>query len=122
MSQLAQPDQFVLFGPGANCTLAQCPISWSVYKYRPSLVANITFLALYFVALVVHVLLGVRWRTPGFAGFMSLGCIVEIVGYVGRILLYMNPFSFPGFMIQVIFITSGPVFYTGSIYFTLSHT
>lgn len=52
--------------------------------------------------------------------FMMLGCIFEIIGYIGRIILYNNPFNFGGFMIQIVFITSGPVFYTAAIYVTLS--
>ena len=54
--------------------------------------------------------------------FMILGCLVEIIGYIGRIIMYNNPFSFPGFMIQIVFITTGPVFYTAAIYVTLSKT
>ncbi|KAF7561159.1 hypothetical protein G7046_g2969 [Stylonectria norvegica] len=111
-----------VFGPDANCTLALCPLEWSVYKYRPSLPTNIVFLLLYAVAMAVHVYLGVRWRTWWFMTFMILGCLVEMIGYVGRIIMYNNPFSFPGFMIQIVFVTSGPVFYTASIYITLSKT
>lgn len=32
---------------------------------------------------------------------MQLGCISEIIGYIGRIMLYNNPWSFIGFMIQI---------------------
>jgi hypothetical protein len=51
---LPPPPNVVVFGPGANCTLAICPVEISVYGYRPSLAANISFIALYAVAAVIH--------------------------------------------------------------------
>ncbi|KAI1068934.1 hypothetical protein LB507_006432 [Fusarium sp. FIESC RH6] len=114
------PNGLIVFGPDANCTLELCPIEWSVYQYRPSLAANITFIVLYGLAMGVHIALGIRWRQWFYMSFMMLGCIFEIIGYIGRIILYNNPFNFGGFMIQIVFITSGPVFYTAAIYVTLS--
>ncbi|KAJ6437955.1 RTA-like protein [Purpureocillium lavendulum] len=118
----ALPSNLIAFGPDANCTLADCPVEWSVYQYRPSLPANIIFLALFAIAGVVHIFLGVKWRSWGFMSFMIFGCLVEIIGYTGRIILYNSPFSFGGFMIQIVFITAGPVFYTAAIYVTLCQT
>lgn len=68
-----------------------------------------------------------------------MGCLVEIGGYIGRVIMYGNPFDFIGFMTQIgkvlsrsspsdnvltglVLITSGPVFYTAAIYITLSKT
>lgn len=110
----------VVFGPEANCTLSLCPIEMSVYKYRPSLAANGTFIALYSIAMAVHIFLGIHWKSWFYMIMMIFGCLIEIVGYIGRIILYNNPWSFGGFMIQIVFITTGPVFYTAAIYVTLS--
>ncbi|KAK2595294.1 Envelope glycoprotein [Conoideocrella luteorostrata] len=116
------PGKLISFGPNANCTLSTCPLEMSVYKYRPSLPVNALFIALFALAAIIHVVLGIRWRSWGFMVFMIFGCLVEIVGYGARIVLYKNPFSFMGFLIQIIFITTGPVFYTAAIYVTLSKT
>ncbi|KAJ6438053.1 RTA-like protein [Purpureocillium lavendulum] len=118
----AVPSNIVPFGPNSNCTLDICPLEWSVYNYRPSLQANITFLAIFAVAAAVHTFLGLKWSSWWFMSFAVFGCLVEVMGYVGRIVLYYNPFSFGGFMVQIVFITAGPVFYTASIYVTLSKT
>ncbi|KAK5995475.1 Efflux pump himE [Cladobotryum mycophilum] len=118
----APPFNVITFGPNANCTLDICPVEWSVYQYRPSLAANITFLTLFGIAMLIHIFLGFRWRSWGFMGFMIFGCVVEMGGYAGRIILYNNPWSFGGFMTQIVLITCGPVFYTASIYITLSRT
>ena len=95
------PPGLITFGPDATCDLDTCPVEWSIYTYRPSLPANAFFLAAYAVVGLVHIFLGVRWKSWGFMVGMLLGCISEIIGYVGRIILYNNPFSFNGFMIQI---------------------
>lgn len=114
------PPYVVVFGPDANCTLEICDIHYSLYRYRPNLAVNALFLALYGIAGLIHIFLGIRWRSYWFMTFMVLGCLSEIVGYIGRIMLYHNPFAFVPFMLQIVFITSGPVWYTAAIYVTLS--
>lgn len=116
------PGDLITFGPHANCTLDLCPIEYSVYKYRPSVPANATFVALFGVSIFVHVILGIRWRQWNFMALMVLGSLVEIGGYAGRLILHNNPFSFGGFMDQIVLITTAPVFYTAGIYITLSKT
>lgn len=111
---------FVSFGPDSNCTLELCPVAWTVYEYRPSLPANIIFAVLYAIALGGHVYLGVRWRSWSFMTFMIIGCLVNIIGYIARCMLWANPWSFIGFLIQMTFITTAPVFYSAAIYITLS--
>ncbi|KAG6010530.1 hypothetical protein E4U21_005881 [Claviceps maximensis] len=108
------------FGPDANCTLSTCPVSMSVYKYRPSLPANAVFMALFAAAMSMHVVLGIRWRQWGFMSCILVGCVVELAGYGSRLVMYGNPFSYMGFILQICFITTGPVFYTAAIYITLS--
>lgn len=95
------PPGVVTFGSDVTCDLDSCPVEWSVYKYRPSLPANITLLALFGIIGFVHTYLAFRWRNWGFMVGMQLGCLAEIIGYVGRIMLYYDPFSWPGFMIQI---------------------
>ncbi|KAK4118274.1 RTA1-domain-containing protein [Parathielavia appendiculata] len=114
------PPYVVVFGPDANCTLQICPVEISVYGYRPSLAANISFIALYAIASAIHIYLGVRWKQWWFTGCMIIGAVNAIIGYVGRVLLYYNPFSFAAFVLQIICITTGPVYYCAAIYITLA--
>lgn len=110
---------YIVYGPDANCTLALCPASLSVYQYQPSLAANVVFLTLFGVAMLIHVLMGLKWRTWFFVICMFWGCASEMIGYGGRIMLHRNPFDFSGFLMQIICITLGPTFYTAGIYITL---
>jgi hypothetical protein len=91
----------IAFGSKANCTLDLCPIERSILKYQPSLAGNGAIIVLFGIAMAVHLFQGFYWRTWGFAISVALGCIDEIVGYVGRIMLYYNPFSFKGFLTQI---------------------
>lgn len=116
--------RLIVYGPDANCTLKAgpyyCDPKYGVYQYRPSIAANATFIALYFVALFIHSLIGIKHRTWFFTSTICAGIISELVGYGGRIMLYENPFSFTGFLIQIICITLGPTWFTAAIYLTLS--
>ena len=97
----ANPDSFVTYGPDANCTLQLCPLEVTLFKYRPSLAANTIFLVLFAIAFVIHIVLGIKWRTWVFSSVIALGCLSEVIGYAGRILMWKDPFTFVGFMMQI---------------------
>lgn len=88
-------------GPGANCTVEICPIELSVYGYRPTLAGSAAVIALYAICAIVQVILGFRYKTWGFMVAMVLGCIGEIIGYAGRIMLNQHPWGQAGFIIQI---------------------
>jgi cell division protein FtsW (lipid II flippase) len=142
------PDNLITYGPNTNCTLALCEVSWSVLGYRPSLAASGTFIALFAITMIFHIVQGFNWRTWWFVACMILGCIDEILGYSGRVMLYYNPFSFSGFLIEqsmdillspILFgrgnqladrellivsvcITTAAVFFCAALYVTLART
>ncbi len=98
------PNGLIAYGPDANCTLTGpdiCPVDASVYQYRPSLPGNSVFIALFGIALIFQLIQGLKYRTYAFTTLMVTGCISEIIGYVGRIMLYYDPFSFNGFLMQI---------------------
>ena len=98
----ALPDGLIAYGSDTNCTLAICPLDASVYEYRPSLAANGTFIALFAISGILHLLQAFRFKgTWWFSSCMVIGCIDEVIGYIGRIMIHNNPFSFNGFLIQI---------------------
>lgn len=84
-----------------DCTLSECSIQLSVFKYRPSLAANSVFIALFGLSLVIHAFQGVKYRQWTFGVLMLLGCACEMIGYGGRIIMYNDPWSFSGFIMQI---------------------
>lgn len=134
------PNGLITFGPKANCTLEICPVKYSILQYQPSIPANAFFAAMFGLTMLIHLYQGIRGRTYGFATSMACGCILEILGYIGRIMLHNNPFTFIGFLLQIsmlsarmalslgrdqltvcsVCITIAPVFFCSAIYVLLS--
>lgn len=99
MTQLS--NGLIPFGPDANCTLDLCPLEASILRYQPLIAANLTCLIIFGLSLVVHTFQGFWKHTWGFTTSSIAGCILEIVGYVGRLMIHDNPFEFTGFLIQI---------------------
>ncbi|KAL8753791.1 MAG: hypothetical protein Q9184_005317 [Pyrenodesmia sp. 2 TL-2023] len=82
----ADYSNYVVFGPDANCTLALCPAELSVYQYQPTLAGNVCFLVFFGVAMIAHIVIGLKWRTWFFVFCMFWGCVSEMIG-----ILYLGP-------------------------------
>lgn len=107
-------------GDNTNCTISVCPVELSVYGYRPSLAASGAMIGLYGLCMIIQIILGFRFKSWWFMSCMVLGCIDEILGYAGRIMYYDNPWGQTGFIMQIVCITIGPVFFAAAIYVLLS--
>ncbi|THZ81739.1 hypothetical protein D6C84_06329 [Aureobasidium pullulans] len=107
-------------GDSANCTIAACPVDLSVYGYRPSIAASSVLIVLYAICTCIQVFLGLRYKSWWFMGCMVLGCLDEILGYAGRIMYWQNPWNDTGFLMQIVLITIGPVFFAAAVYVLLS--
>jgi len=95
------PNGLISFGKNANCTLALCPIEASILQYQPSIPGNGVIIGLFALSMLIHIVQGLRWRSWDFMICMVLGSVDEIIGYIGRIMLHSNPFSFNAFVIQI---------------------
>lgn len=88
------------------CTVCDCPlkvdgVQLANMSYRPSLAGNALFTAIFAVLLIIQIALGIRYKTKGFAIAMACGLIMEIVGYIGRILMRNHMFEFSYFVMYV---------------------
>jgi hypothetical protein len=103
-----------------DCTLDTCSLDKSIYRYRPSVVANSLLLGLFAISMVIHLGQGIVRRSRTFAILMAIGCVTEIIGYVGRLMSWHNPFSQTGFLMQVVCLTIAPAFFAAAIYLCIS--
>jgi hypothetical protein len=78
--------------PDADCTLKTCSLLQAHYLYLPNLGGNALYAAIFGLALIAQIGLGIRCRSWGFLGGMFGGLVLEIIGYVGRIQMHSNPF------------------------------
>ncbi|KAJ5477012.1 Efflux pump himE [Penicillium diatomitis] len=98
------------------CTLQTCPLSMATIPYQPNLGANATFLVIFALALAVQIWSSIKYRTWTHLVGMTGGLLLEIVGYVGRIMLHYNPFNFNNFVIYLVCLTVAPAFISAVIY------
>lgn len=78
----------------SKCTFETCPLSVSYFSYRVSLAANATLLALFSFSLVCFLVqVGLSRRFVGFTIAMVSGCVLEVLGYIGRIMEHHNPWA-----------------------------
>ena len=96
------------------------------YPYRISLGASVAFAALFALSLLgfLATLIGgicVRsWRgTSIFTIALVVGVLLELLGYVGRLLSWYNPWNESPFLLQITALTLGPAFIAASLYLCL---
>lgn len=106
-----------------DCTAisAFCPGDQTIYGYYPSLPGNAFFLAIFAILTLSNLVLGLRFRTYTYTVAMFFGCLGEVIGYVGRVLLHSNPYSQVGFEMQICCLIISPAFTSAAIYLTLKH-
>jgi hypothetical protein len=103
-----------------NCTIETCPIDTSYYFYRVSIGANAVFLALFSISLIGFVVTyALTRRATAFTIAMLSGVILEVLGYVGRIMSWHNQWNDNGFLMQIVCLTIAPAFMAGGIYLCL---
>lgn len=81
-----------------DCTLQTCPLSAAYIEYQPNLAGNIFFIAVFAMLLVCQIGTGIVFRAWTFMVPMVAGLILEVIGYLGRVLLHNNPFDFNSFL------------------------
>lgn len=98
----------------------ECLEEFGQIDYIPTLPGNALFLGIFALALIAQVFLGIRHRTWGYMSAMIGGCILEIVGYVGRLMLNDDIFNDDSFIIYLVGLTIGPAFYSAALYLCMS--
>jgi len=103
------------------CTYDTCPLDvFGQLIYRPSLAGNALFLALFAAGALAQLVLAIRYRTWGYLVAMAGGCVIEIVGYVGRIELWQDDFNNNNFIVYLVGCTIAPACFSAAIYLSLS--
>ncbi|ROW12749.1 hypothetical protein VMCG_00660 [Cytospora schulzeri] len=113
---------YVYFGPLANCTLEVCNSKYSVYGYIPTFGANLAFAIVFVIAIVLHIGAGAWSGSVWFMWCAIAGCVDEILGYAGRLWMSRDLWNYRAFMVQVVCITTAPVFFCAAIYVLLAQT
>src|SRR3954447_18733581 len=78
----------------SHCTVETCNMNTSFFAYRPSLAANTAFAVIFGISLIVLlVTYGITRRALAFTIALCAGCILEVLGYAGRLMSWKSPWN-----------------------------
>ena len=98
-----------------------CTVKDSTYGYYPSLPANALFLAIFLSCALLQIYQGIRYKSWTFSIAVACGCVTEVIGYIGRIIMHGNPYSNLGFTMQICCLILGPAILAIGVYLTLKY-
>ncbi|KAF2128512.1 RTA1-domain-containing protein [Dothidotthia symphoricarpi CBS 119687] len=101
------------------CKVGKCPEAWQKIEYQPNIPGNVIYMLCFLALAGGQVWYGVRNKTWSYMGTMVAGILGEMVGYIGRIMLSLNPFIMNNFLINLIPLTIAPALLTAGIYLCL---
>ncbi|KAE9377270.1 RTA1-domain-containing protein [Stipitochalara longipes BDJ] len=104
----------------AQCTVDLCSLKYASLDYVPNAGSNFLLAIIFAFFLLTQLFFWVWRRTHSFSFAMCCGLILEILGYLARVIMKNNMFSQTPFLIQIICLTIAPVFFTAAIYLTLA--
>ncbi|KAF7557736.1 hypothetical protein G7Z17_g472 [Cylindrodendrum hubeiense] len=91
---------------------------FELYNYKPSSAAAMIFLIAFGLATIWHMWVIIRHRAWYFTPLL-IGCLLELVGYIGRFLSASKPHSLGPYMIQSLGLLVAPALFAASIYMVL---
>ncbi|KFY32341.1 hypothetical protein V493_00289, partial [Pseudogymnoascus sp. VKM F-4281 (FW-2241)] len=98
-----------------------CPVSATTYGYYPNFGGNVFFTAFFGALFISGLAIGIRGKTWTFALALGIGSGLEMLGYVGRVMMHKNPWDSAGFKMQICCIVLGPSFLAACVYLTMKH-
>ncbi len=112
----------ILIDHDSLCDATLCDLTLAHFDYIPSLGGNALYAAIFGIYIFFNIYFGIRHKTWGYMAAMFLGLSGEVIGYIGRLLLYQNPFDPTGndFLIYLVCLTISPAFFAAAIYLCLA--
>ncbi|KAE8402050.1 RTA1 like protein-domain-containing protein [Aspergillus pseudonomiae] len=98
-----------------------CPVEATTYGYYPNYGGNIFFAVFYGLCGVFQLGFGIYFRSWTLMVALVVGTLLEMAGYIGRVLMNKNPWDGGAFKLQIVAIILGPTFIAAGIYLTLKH-
>ncbi|PIG83675.1 RTA1 domain protein [Aspergillus arachidicola] len=98
-----------------------CPVEATTYGYYPNYGGNIFFTIFYGLCGVFQLGFGIYFRSWTLMVALVVGTLLEMAGYIGRVLMNKNPWDGGAFKLQIVAIILGPTFIAAGIYLTLKH-
>lgn len=99
-----------------------CPVEATTYGYYPVLWANVALCAVFGLLCLLQVFMCLFKRVYSYSIVVACGCMLECLGYVGRLMMRNNPWDPNGTKMQIVCLIIAPTFTAAGVYLTLKHT
>ncbi|KAL4880606.1 RTA1 like protein-domain-containing protein [Aspergillus karnatakaensis] len=100
---------------------AFCPVEATTYGYYPNFAGNVFFTVFFGILGVGQLVVGVYYRSWTIMVALAGGALMELAGYVGRVLMNDNPWNGDAFKLQIVCLVLAPTLIAAGIYLTLKH-
>ena len=97
------------------CTLETCDLSMASFLYLPTVPGNAIYAAIFAIYIIAQLFLGIKHKTWGYMVAMVLGLLLEVIGYVARIMLHNSPFDNNNFLMYLVTLTIAPALLSASV-------
>lgn len=104
-----------------DCTLATCPVEEGWFSSPPPIEGTAFMLAAFATLVPINMWVGARSKTTVYSVSMSIGLLLEVMGYSGRLLLRNDLARKSYFVMSLIGSATGPTLITAAIYTILPH-
>jgi hypothetical protein len=104
-----------------DCGSGACPVEGGFLLYQPSVAGNAFMVAAFGTLVPVALFLGYRYRTPVLASVLTTGLLLEVLGFVGRLLLRNDVANRTNFALFFLGTILGPTFVSASMFIILPH-
>lgn len=98
-----------------------CPVEATTYGYYPVLGVNATLCAVFGLLGLLQLALALLTRVRAYSIVIACGCLLECLGYVGRLIMHNNPWDPSGTKMQIVCLIIAPTFTAAGVYLTLKH-
>lgn len=99
----------------------RCNVEFTVLGSPISMALTIVFAALFILLLLIQFWQGIRGKVWSYTIWLSLGTILEIIGYGGRAILSKNPWILNAYIIQFLALLLAPTLVAAAISVTFKH-
>jgi hypothetical protein len=104
-----------------DCTTETCPVPGGFVSYEPLVGGNAFLLAAFAAVFLSAIGLGLRFRISAFSAAMATGCFLEVLGFLGRLLLRGHSAREEYFTLSLVGTVVGSSFFALAVFLILPH-
>jgi hypothetical protein len=121
MSSEQPPSDFQPSYGTCHSLTPECPVEYTIYGSIFNLPAMLFFTILYFLLLLAHLFLGLRYRTRTFTTWLTISTLMLTIGHASRVAMHYNPWSMGVLSLQICMLLWGPTFAAAGISIAFKH-